>query len=90
MMLEPVVRVVPVVRVAAAKQLAFKAVQVGLLNNHEQEGEVPIWKSTTSLVLTSTMALALVALVMGTIMLRSHRASVVPQQVLEEELALNE
>jgi len=90
----PVVQVAPGASmpndVAAAKQLAIGAVQVGLLNNHEQGGEVPIWKSTWGLVLTSTMALALVALVMGTITLRSQRASVVPQQVLEEELALNE
>jgi len=76
--------------VAAANQLATQAVTAGLLNNHEQGGEVPVWKSTWGLVATSTMALVLVALVMGMITLRSHGASVVLEPVLEEELALNE
>jgi len=95
----PVLPVLPVMpapgasmpnNVAAANQLAIQAVTAGLLNNREQGGEVPVWKSTWGLVATSTMAVVLVALVMGMITFRSHGASVVLEQVLEEEWPINE
>jgi len=91
----PAVAVAPVasmpVNVGVANGLAVQKVKMGgLLNNYEQEGEVPSWASTWSLAGTTMIALALVVFVVGMTHRRAQSVLVPLEEPLDEELSLNE